>query len=287
MKLRCLIVTSMIALLTASAASQRVNSFSNHRDEILPVQTAMNHLTVIEVSEPVLSVAAGSPAFKVEWRENKVFIQPTEANTATNLFIWTSSQRFNYELLAAGPVEKMDFALDQVQNQSSQTHPAPAPAAVAPQQASTMTPPIQMLLASRPIRLESTRPSTRPVQILLRDLYESDGRLFIRYAIRNHGTEPYKTSAPQVYALNGAKYPKSLYDLVNRQLGDAEVGHLKISQQIPLQTVNNEFQASALAPGQETVGVIAVQAPPRTGPMVLRVEFAPDKKAEVAAFLVR
>ena len=122
---------------------------------------------------------------------------------------------------------------------------------------------------------------------MLRDLYESDGRLFIRYAIRNQGTEPYKTSAPQVYALNGAKYPKSLYDMVNRQLADAEVGHLKIGQQIPLQTVNNELEASTLAPGQETVGVIAVQAPPKTGPTVLRVEFAPDKKAEVAAFLVR
>jgi len=31
--------------------------------------------------------------FKVRWRENKVFIQPTEQNVATNLFVWTASGR--------------------------------------------------------------------------------------------------------------------------------------------------------------------------------------------------
>ena len=73
---------------------------------------SLNHLTVIEVVEPVVEVAAGSPSFKVEWRENKVFVQPTEADAATNLFIWTASQRLNYELEPAGSVGAMDFAVD-------------------------------------------------------------------------------------------------------------------------------------------------------------------------------
>jgi hypothetical protein len=284
-KPRFLIVVSMLALLTGSAVGQRISSYSNRRDEIMHIQTAMDHLTVLEMSEPVLSVAAGSPVFKVEWRENKVFIQPTEANLSTNLFIWTSSQRFNYELLAAGPVETMDFAVDQSPTESAQLRPAPPPVAVA-SPASTSTP-VQMLLGGKPIRLASDRPGTRLVQVFLRDLYESDGRLFIRYTIRNQGNEPYQASAPQIYALANAKYPKSLYEMVNRQLADGEVGHLKIREQVPLETVNNELQASTVAPGEEIVGVIAVHAPPRTGPTVLRVQFAPDKKQEVAAFLVR
>ena len=60
-----------------------------------------------------MQVAAGSPSFKVEWRENKVFVQPTEADAATNLFIWTASQRLNYELEPAESVANMDFAVDQ------------------------------------------------------------------------------------------------------------------------------------------------------------------------------
>jgi len=80
---------------------------------ITRVQTALNHLTVIQLSEPVLSVAAGSQAFRVEWRENKVFIEPTEPNASTNLFIWTKSGRLNYELAPAGTVAQMDFAIDE------------------------------------------------------------------------------------------------------------------------------------------------------------------------------
>jgi hypothetical protein len=68
---------------------------------------------VIEVSEPVEQVAAGSPAFNVEWRGTKVFIEPLEPEATTNLFIWTKSgSRFSYELAPAGSVEEMHFAID-------------------------------------------------------------------------------------------------------------------------------------------------------------------------------
>src|SRR5260221_1368650 len=92
---------------------QKVEVQYTYRGQILHVQTALNHLTVLEMTEAVSTVAVGSPVFKVEWRENKVFIQPTEPSVATNLFVWTASGRFNYELDPAGPMSQMDFAIDQ------------------------------------------------------------------------------------------------------------------------------------------------------------------------------
>ena len=80
---------------------------------MIRVETALDHLTIIEMSEPVTLVAAGSPAFKIERRDNKVFIQPLEENQSTNLFIWTQDNRYSYELIPAGSVEKMHFAIDQ------------------------------------------------------------------------------------------------------------------------------------------------------------------------------
>ena len=57
--------------------AQKIESETPSREHVVRVQTAMNHLTVIEVGEPVTTVAVGSPqSFKVERRENKVFIQP-------------------------------------------------------------------------------------------------------------------------------------------------------------------------------------------------------------------
>jgi len=105
-------VLAAFLFIPAPVRSQRVTAQKSDRNQVVHLHTALNHLTVIEVGEPVMSVAAGSPTFKVEWRENKVYIQPTEENISTNLFIWTASGRFNYELEPAGDVQQMDFAVD-------------------------------------------------------------------------------------------------------------------------------------------------------------------------------
>ncbi len=67
-----------VAALSWPAQGQKVEVQKPDRGQILHVQTALNHLTVLEMTEAVSTVAVGSPVFKVEWRENKVFIQPTE-----------------------------------------------------------------------------------------------------------------------------------------------------------------------------------------------------------------
>src|SRR5499427_8227433 len=108
---RLLLIFALLA--SDLTAAQRIETENSDRGRIVHLKTALNHLTVIEVGEPVIQVAAGSPSFKVEWRENKVFVQPTEADAASNLFIWTATQRLNYELEPAGSVESMDFAVDQ------------------------------------------------------------------------------------------------------------------------------------------------------------------------------
>ena len=107
--------TLMILLLfvLAAAPSQRIEAQFPDRARITRVETAMNHLTVIELAEPVTLAAAGSPSFKIERRENKVFIQPLEEGASTNLFVWTGSGRWNYELIPAASVQTMHFAIDQ------------------------------------------------------------------------------------------------------------------------------------------------------------------------------
>src|SRR5581483_3605735 len=128
------------------AFAQKIETETADRTHVVHLKTALNHLTVIEVAEPVVQVAAGSPSFKVEWRENKVFIQPTETDAATNLFIWTTNQRLNYELEPAGAVTEMDFAVDQ-----KPVHVE----AIKPTNAHPVAPPstTELLLTGTPIRL--------------------------------------------------------------------------------------------------------------------------------------
>ena len=65
-----LMVLALIGIAALPLAAQKIESEWGDRNRILHLQTALNHLTIIEVSEPVTMVAAGSPSFKVEWKEN-------------------------------------------------------------------------------------------------------------------------------------------------------------------------------------------------------------------------
>ena len=192
----------LLAATVVPLLAQKIGTETSDRTRIVHLKTALNHLTVIEVGEPVLEVAAGSPSFKVEWRENKVFVQPTEADAATNLFIWTASQRLNYELEPAGTVASMDFAVDQAAVHIAE--PMKPTAATTPVPISPSI--TELLLAGKPIRmLPSKQRSSKPVEVWISDLYEKDGRLLIRYAVRNHGAQPYSIDTPQVYQLDGVR----------------------------------------------------------------------------------
>src|SRR5438093_3870631 len=141
--------TLILFMLLLSAEPQRIETQYPDRAKVTRVETAMNHLTVIELTEPVTLAAAGSPSFKIERRENKVFIQPLEEGASTNLFVWTSSGRWNYELVPAASMETMHFAIDQQIAVSSQIHePVVSPLGSTSAQSVAE----EMLLFAKPIR---------------------------------------------------------------------------------------------------------------------------------------
>jgi hypothetical protein len=285
---RVVVVTlALLALAVVPARAQRIETATSDRTRIVHLKTELNHLTVIEVSEPVVQVAAGSPSFKVEWRENKVFVQPTEADATTNLFIWTANQRLNYELEPAGSIATMDFAIDQ-----TPVHIAPLKPTSAPQLPPSIT---DLLLAGTPVRLPSGRQhGSKRVEVWISDLYEKDGNLLIRYAVSNHGRQPYAVHTPEVFQLDGVRSPQSLYGLMNSQLADEQVAKLKIKQQVPVPVVDGQLQSKQIAPGEQAVGVVALQLPSSEQPRILRLQFPSatssegrSQKAQIAAFLVR
>ena len=131
------------------------------------------------------------------------------------------------------------------------------------------------------------------------DLYEKDGRLLIRYAVRNHSSEPYSIDTPAVYQLDGVRSPQSLYGFINSQLGDEQAAKLKAKQQTPVKVLDGQTQPARIAPGEEAVGVVALQMASRTHPTILRLQFpspspkqsgderSDGRRVQIDAFLVR
>jgi hypothetical protein len=280
----------IVLILAVPLWAQRIETAAPSRNQVVPIHTALDHLTVIEVGEPVVTVAAGSVAFKIEWRDNKVFIEPTEPGVSTNLFIWTASSRLNYELESAGEVGKMDFAID---------YPRPTPAPPAAKVAnpslshvgggdpSTMSYEIGPLLGGRPVHSELVKPSEHRVDVSLKDLFEQNDTLFIRYEIRNNSHGVYIPGIPRVIALNGVHSSQTLVGRDNSQLSEAEAQKLKAQKQIPLAILDGKLRSTQLAPGEATVGVVGIKLPPSSKKAcALRIDFSPDGRAPVTATLV-
>jgi hypothetical protein len=280
-----IVVLAALATLVVPAWAQRIEVQKPDPNRIVRVQTALNHLTVIEVREPVITVAAGSPAFKIEWRENKVFVQPTEADVATNLFIWTASGRMSYELEPAGAVEQMDFAIDQ-----PAPHPAPVPPTVVrpPSPRATAVADPEVLLESKPIRTDGLKIPKDRAAVILKDTFQGEGNeLFIRYAVRNGTQEAYTLSTPQVVAINVSPSSRGVDRLGNSQLRGSAVARIKVSSENPVEVVSGNLRSARLDPGQETVGLVIVKlAVGKKGATILRLMFPRDAKGQPTATMV-
>ena len=215
---RLLIGTLALALTFPTLPAQKIDTETASRERVVRVQTAMNHLTVIEVAEPVATVAVGSPqAFKVERRENKVFIQPLQENVATNLFIWTASTRLNYELVpAVSDAGQMDFAIDyrQPQPQAQVALPKPAPVAV------VSTVPTEMLLNSTPVRLVGGAAAAKAdLGVVIRDIYRRQDEVFVRFSIENRSSQTLRAGPP--------RRRKEGSNAKDRHHGGSSTGHLR------------------------------------------------------------
>jgi Conjugal transfer protein len=289
MNKRFALVFIALALGVWPVTAQKIETQVAGDAAITRVQTALNHLTVIQLSEPVLSVAAGSQAFKVEWRENKVFIEPTEPNASTNLFIWTKSGRLNYELAPAGTVAQMDFAIDQPApdppaSKAPETRSGRAAAADPPSQATVAT---EGLLGGKPVRLASYKRGKNRVQLQVKDLFRQADRLYIRYTVDNTTKRAYEVGKPRVLFLQVPQVPAPLTGRREWQLTDSEAERIESQGQRPLEIIDQELRSARVEPGQETVGVVGVRLPSGSrGPFVIRLVLPNYEQGEVTATVV-
>ena len=276
-------IITVLAVL--AAFGQKIETQRADRMKITRLATTQNHLSVLEFNEPVKEVAVGSSNFKVEWRENKVFVQPLGPNAATNLFIWTPSGRQSYELVPAGSVGEMHFAIDEEPTKPvAKREDPPQPPSLIEQPKV----PAAMLMESTPVKVVGSSKNHQKVEIVLQDVYRKDGRVYVRYAIVNGGRTVYLPAAPEVFALRSPRAQQSLVTLANSQLaGDIQ---LRWKDEAQVQVVHAELQAPVVRPGQTAHGLIAFDLPSKNIDLgqrtVVKLAFPADGGDNVSAVLV-
>ncbi|MBF0490204.1 MAG: TrbG/VirB9 family P-type conjugative transfer protein [Candidatus Omnitrophica bacterium] len=87
-------------------------------EDILKVQTSLGYCTVLEFSErPTLVTVGDNSLIQVEIPQNSktVVIKPLQESGQTNLFVFTPSQRFNYNV-TIGSASQVDYVVDAKQS---------------------------------------------------------------------------------------------------------------------------------------------------------------------------
>lgn len=242
-------------------------------DAVTHVATALNHLTVLEFHEPVTMAAAGSSDFQIERESNKVFVKPIKSGAATDLFVWTASRRFAYELEITQEVKDMNFAID-----SAQTAPPPKPVLEtdADQLADVVL--IRALLGTEEIRQRNTRKAKGQVSVRVEQVFRTQSTTYVHYTIENNSPVFYRIKPPQAYQLRTDDSAVSLASLGHTQLDHVALEELGNIKPVPLPVFHAQAEAEDLHPGEATQGVVPIRQDLKS-PVTVQLVFDDGVKA--------
>ncbi len=221
---------------------------------VVHVATALNHLTILEFQEPVTMAAAGSADFQIERQENKVFVKPMKSGASTDLFVWTASRRFTYELETTQEVKNMNFAID-----NSAALPV-AHLVVSPstdQLADLML--TRAFLGAVEIASVNKRPPKNQVGVRVEQVFRTRSSVYIHYTIENNSKSSYHVTAPIAYQLQGDLSSISLSSFAHKQLPPRLSEKLASTQSVFLPIAHAESATKDLGPSEATEGVVAIR----------------------------
>ena len=263
------------SLCAIAALSQQSGTASPNA--VVHVATALNHLTVLEFHEPVTMAAAGSSDFQIEREANKVFVKPVKSGAATDLFVWTASRRFAYELEITQEAKDMNFAIDTAQPAPV---PAPAPKPVVETDTDQFADVVltRALMGAEEIKQRRARKAKSLVSVRVERVFLTRSTVYIHYTIENGSGLFYRVNTPQAYQLQIDDSPISLASLAHTQLDRAMLEELGDTQELALPVAHSEAEADDLHPGESTQGVVSIRKDLKS-PAVIQLVFRDGVKA--------
>jgi hypothetical protein len=245
-------IVFIYSLCAIAALSQQSGPPGPHA--VVHVATALNHLTVLEFHEPVTMAAAGSSDFQIEREANKVFVKPIKSGAATDLFVWTASRRFAYELEITQEVKDMNFAIDSAE-------PAlptkPIVEIDADQVADVVL--TRALLEAEPIKQRTPRKVKNQVTVQVEQVFRTQSTVYVHYTIENNSSLSYRVNAPAASLLTAEDSHFVLATLAHTQLDRKMVDELGETHELVLPIAHAEAEVNDLHPGETTQGVVPIR----------------------------
>lgn len=271
------------------AVAQNVVHQAVRPDQVIPIQTALNHISIIMLPEKIVRVAAGSEAMQIEWHENNVFIKPLQGGQATDLMVWTEHQFSAYELEAPGDVKQMTFVFDESASPLPQVKGASVPPAKpsADQVRSLRDSAINSaLLKVMPVDGHDAHPPKNQVSVSIQDAVRDGDSVYVRFAVTNSGAQPYRVLSPQVFEITPQQNADLLPALTNKQISDRSVAQFQSNQTDQIVDSQSNIPEKDLSPGATAEGVIEIHPKDTAKPNVYQFVFGDDSSHAVKATVV-
>ncbi len=269
-------------LIALAATSLSTCAQTTNFNQIQHIETALNHLTVVDLGEPVTNLAVAEPdAFEIERHDDKVLIEPLREGVSTNLFIWTATRQLNYEIDPAGDLAKMNVVV--------RNAPQPIARVATPEDDERKIQKIasfvltQALIGTENIAHDSSKPPANAVLVELNQVFRSKSDLYIRYTITNQSKSPFRITTPDVYQPEPTQTPISMLSLRNHQLSSQTFAAFKSKQGATVVVTGAESQAKDLATGQKSTGVISIHGSQSNPPQLYQLRFGSSQSGVVTA----
>jgi hypothetical protein len=256
---------------------------------VTPVHTALDHISILLFPEKITRVAAGSDAMRVEWHEKSVFIKPLKAGQSTNLMVWTEHQMSTYELEAAGDVKNMSSIIDEtatVLPQAQKQKSAASEASAAEKQRIVDSVIGSTLLEASPVISRDIQPARDHVSVQIKEVVRSGASLYVRFAVTNPGTHPYRVVSPNVFNIVPAKNEQLIGALRNYQIPEKTTYQFQSHQTAQVEVRGTALPKQDVAPGATVEGVLALDRPENQSTGVYEFVFGNDGTHRIQATAV-
>jgi hypothetical protein len=256
---------------------------------VTPVHTALDHISILLFPEKITRVAAGSDAMQVEWHENSVFIKPLKAGQSTNLMVWTEHQMSTYELEAAGDVKNMSSVIDEtatVLPQAQKQKSAASEASAAEKQRIVDSVIGSTLLEASPVISRDIQPARDYASVQIKEVVRSGNSLYVRFAVTNPGTHPYRVASPNVFNIVPAKNEQLIGALRNHQIPQKTTYQFQSHETNQIEVRGTALPNQDVAPGATVEGVLALDRPENQSTGVYEFVFGNDGTHRIQATAV-
>jgi hypothetical protein len=283
-------LTLLVGILGGSMAfAQNIVHQPVNPNGVTPVNTALDHISILLFPEKIARVAAGSDAMQVEWHENSVFIKPSKAGQSTNLMVWTEHQMSTYELESAGDVKNMSSVIDETETAFPGTHSERAADAEADRAAKQRIADSVIgttLLSASPVIFRDIQPAKDYVTVQIKEVVRSGNSLYVRFAVTNPGAHPYRVVSPNVFNIVPAKNEQLSGALRNYQIPEKTTYQFQSHETDQIQVRGTALPKQDVAPGATIEGVLALDRAENQSTGVYEFVFGNDGTHRIQATAV-